>query len=79
MPAGPGADDRHALAGRRLDLERHGRVDALVEHRLEHLVAGVAVAVADGDRLVDLVAAAVLLARRRADAAEDATGTGWCA
>ena len=55
----------------RLDLERHRRLDAH-RLRLEHLVAGVAVAVADGDRLLDLVAAAVLLARRRADAAEHA-------
>ena len=38
--------------------------------RLEHLVAGVAVAVADGDGLLDLVSAAVLLARGGADAAE---------
>ena len=38
--------------------------------RLEDLVAGVAVAVADGDGLLDLVTAAVLLARRRADAAQ---------
>ena len=70
MPAGPGTDDRGAAAGRGLALERQGRVDAFVEHRLEDLVAGVAVAVADGDRLVDLVAAAVLLARGRADPAE---------
>ena len=56
--------------GRRLALERDGRLDVLVEHRLDDLVAGVAVAVADGDRLVDLVAPAVLLARRRADATE---------
>ena len=64
-------DDRGPAAARRLALERQRRVDALVEHRLEHLVAGVAVAVADGDRLVDLVAPAVLLARRRADPTED--------
>ena len=68
----PGADDRGPPAGRRLELERDRRVDVLVEHRLDDLVAGVAVAVADGDRLVDLVAPAVLLARRRADPAEDA-------
>ena len=48
-------------------------------HRQDHLVAGVPVAVADRDRLVHLVAAAVLLARGGADAAEDATGTGWSA
>ena len=66
-----GADDRDALAGGGLDLERHGRLGAR-GLRLEHLVAGVAVAVADGDRLLDLVAPAVLLARRRADAAEHA-------
>src|SRR3954449_10393327 len=47
------------------------RVDVLVEHRLEDLVAGVAVTVADGDGLVDLVAPAVLFARRRADATEN--------
>ena len=46
---------------------------------LQHLVAGVAVAVADGDRLLDLVAPAVLLAGRRADPAEDRWGRGWCA
>ena len=45
---------------------------ALVQHRLEDLVAGVPVAVADGDCLVHLVAPAVLLAWRRADAPEDA-------
>ena len=71
MPAGP----EPMTAARRPDgglaLERQRRVDALVEHRLEDLVAGVAVAVADGDRLVDLVAPAVLLARGRADPAED--------
>ena len=42
------------------------------EHRADDLVAGVAMRVADRDRLVDLVAAAVLLARRRADPPEDA-------
>ena len=66
-----GADDGHPPAGLGLDLERDGRVDPVVEHRLEDLVAGVAVAVPDGDRLVDLVAPAVLLAGRRADPAED--------
>ena len=71
-----GADDRRLAARSGLLLERHRRIDALVEHRLEDLVAGVAVRVADGDRLVDLVAPAVLLARRRADPPEDATGTG---
>ena len=68
---GSRADDRGSPAGRCLALERQRRVDALVEHRLEDLVAGVAVAVADRDRLVDLVAPAVLLARRRADPPED--------
>ena len=67
----PGADDRHALAGRGLDLERDGRLDS-GGLRLQHLVAGVAMRVADGDRLFDLVAPAVLLARRRADPAEHA-------
>ena len=66
-----GADDRGPAAGRGLLLERQRRVDVLVEHRLEDLVARVAVAVADRDRLVDLVAPAVLLARRRADPPED--------
>ena len=59
----------------RSEARQHGRRQVLaylVEHRLEDLVAGVAVGVADGDRLVDLVAPAVLLARRRADAAENA-------
>ena len=75
-PGRPGPDDRGPAAGLRLDLERDRRILALVEHRLDDLVAGVAVRVADRDRLVDLVAPAVLLARRRADPAEDATGTG---
>ena len=69
---GPGADDRGAAPGRGLLLERQRRVDVLVEHRADDLVAGVAVAVADRDRLVDLVATAVLLARRRAHPAEHA-------
>ena len=67
----PGADHRHPLARRRLQLEGDRRVDVLLEHLPQDLVAGVAMAVADRDRLVDLVAAAVLLAGRRADAAED--------
>ena len=74
-----GADDGSRAAGRRLALERHGRVDAVVEHRLEDLVAGVAVAVADGDRLVDLVAPAVLLARAPGRPGRGRTGTGSCA
>ncbi len=68
---GPGADDRGPLAAGRLDLERHGRLHAR-GLRLEHLVARVAVAVADGDGLLHLVPAAVLLARGGADATEDA-------
>ena len=72
MPAGPEPMTAARRPGRGLLLERQRRVDALVEHRPEDLVAGVAVAVADGDRLVDLVAAAVLLARGGADAAEHA-------
>ena len=79
MPAGPEPMTAALRPDARLALERDRRVDAVVEHLLEDLVAGVAVAVADGDRLVDLVAPAVLLARRRADATEDATGTGSCA
>ncbi len=71
-PGRAGADDRRPAAGPGLRLERQRGVDPVVEHRLEDLVAGVAVAVADGDRLVDLVASAVLLARCRADPAEDA-------
>ncbi len=70
-PGRPRPDDGSPAAGLRLDFERHGRVDAVVEHRLQDLVAGVTVAVADRDRLVDLVAAAVLLARRRTDPPED--------
>jgi len=66
----PGADDGHALAGLGLRLERQRRFDAVLLGRQDD-VAGIAVAVADGDRLVDLVAAAVLLARRRADSAQD--------
>src|SRR4051812_11683412 len=68
----PGADDRRRPTRRRLALERQRRILALVEHRLEDLVAGIAVAVADGDRLVHLVAPAVLLARGGTDAPEDA-------
>ena len=64
------ADDRRAPARGRLLFERDGRIDVLVQHGLEDLVAGVPVGIADGDRLVDLVAPAVLLARRRADAPE---------
>ena len=70
-PRRPGADDGRSAPGLRLDLERDRWVHALVEHRLEDLVAGVAVGVADRDRLVHLVAPAVLLARCRADPAED--------
>jgi len=51
-------------------LERQRRLDAALLRR-ENRVAGVAVAVPDGDGLVHLVAAAVVLARRRADAAKD--------
>ena len=66
----PGADDGDTLAGLGLRLERQRRLDAVLLRR-EDDVAGVAVAVADRDRLVHLVAAAVLLAWRRADAAQD--------
>ena len=69
---GTRADDGCTAPRGCLPLERQRRVDALVEHRAQDLVAGVAVAVADRDRLVHLVAAAVLLARRGAHAAEDA-------
>ena len=65
-----GADDGDALARGGLALEGQRRLGASGGLRLEDLVAGVAVAVADGDGLLDLVAAAVLLAGRRADAAE---------
>ena len=65
-------DDRGAPSGWSLALERDRRVDAVVEHGLQDLVAGIAVAVADGDRLVYLIAPTVILARRRADATEDA-------
>ncbi len=67
----PGADDRGPLAAGGLDLERHGCLHAR-GLRLEHLVARVAVAVADGDGLFHLIPAAVLLAGRGAHAAEDA-------
>ena len=76
MPAGPEPMTAASPTAPDLLLERDRRIDALVEHRLEDLVAGVAVRVADGDRLVDLVAPAVLLARRRADAPEHADGNG---
>ncbi len=67
----PGPDDGDPTPGARLDLEGHRWIDAVVEHRLQDLVAGVPMRVADGDRLVHLVAPAVLLARSRADAAEN--------
>ena len=67
---GPGADHGHALAGLGRGLERQRRLDAFLLRR-QDLVAGIAVAVADGDRLVHFVATAVILARRRADPAQD--------
>ena len=67
---GAGADYGDALACPGLRLERQRRLDALFLGRQDD-VTGVAVAVADGDRLVHLVAAAVLLARRRADSPKD--------
>jgi len=69
---GTGADHGDALPRLRLQFERKRRIDVLVPHRLQHLIAGVAVAVADRDRFVHFVATAVVLARRRADASEDA-------
>ena len=70
MPAGPEPMTAARRPGRAPALERQRRVDVLVEHRPDDLVAGVAVAVADRDRLVHLVAPAVLLARGGAHAAE---------
>ncbi len=71
MPAGPDP----TTATRLPRLRARSRTAAAGRCRPSGLarttVAGVAVAVADGDRLVHLVAAAVLLARGRADAAED--------
>ena len=64
------ADDRDALARWRACARRARGAFAPAGLRLQDLVAGVAVAVADGDGLLDLVATAVLLAGRRADAAE---------
>ncbi len=51
-------------------LERQRRLDAVLLRRKHH-VAGVAVAVPDGDRFVHFVAPAVVLARGGADAAQD--------
>ncbi len=76
MPAGPEPMTAAVRPDFDLLLERDRRIDAIVQLRLEDLVAGVAMRVADGDRLIDLVAPAVLLARRRADPPEDARGTG---
>src|SRR5215207_2391045 len=45
-----GADHGSAAAGRGLLLERDGRIEVVVEHRLDDHVPGVAVRVADGDR-----------------------------
>jgi hypothetical protein len=67
----PRPDHGDPLAGLGLELEGDRRVDVPLEHLPEDLVARVAMAVADGDRLVHLVAAAVLLAGRRADTAQD--------
>src|SRR5206468_1683125 len=61
------ADDRHATPGVRL----LGPWDRGRGVHLEHAVRAVAVRVADGDGGVDLLASAVRLARRRADAPED--------
>ncbi len=66
-----GADDGDPPAAGRLDVEGDRRIEALVEHCPDDLVAGVAVAVPDRDRLVDLVPPAMLLAGGRADPAED--------
>ncbi len=65
-------DNGNALTALRLQLERHWRIEIFVPHCLEHLIAGVAVAITNCDRLVNLVAAAVILAWCRADATEDA-------
>ena len=78
MPAGPAPMTATRLPVRADFSNGSGGVDAL-RLRLQDLVAGVAVAVADRDRLVHLVAAAVILARGGADAAQDARGTGWSA
>ena len=65
-----GTDDRHSLAGLGLGLEWQRRLDApLLRH--QDNVPSVAVAVSNCDRLVDLVAAAMVLARRWADPAQD--------
>ena len=69
MPAGPEPMTATRLPVGGLLVEGQRWLDA-GRLGLQHLVAGVAVAVADGDGLLDLVAAAVLLAGRRADAAE---------
>jgi hypothetical protein len=55
-----------------LAFEWDRRVDPVVQHRLEHLIAGISMAVADGDRLVHLVAPAVFFTGRRADPPQDA-------
>ena len=63
------ADDRHAAS--RLRVLRPGDRGRRVD--FQHPIGAIAVAVANGDGGVDLLAAAVRLARRRADPAED----GW--
>ena len=70
-----GAD--HGRRPVRLLLERDRRVEVVVEHRLDDHVAGVAVGVADRDRLVDLVAPAVL--SHGAQTRPGPTGRGWSA
>ena len=61
------ADDRHAAS--RLRVLRPGDRGRRVD--FQHPIGAIAVAVANGDGGVDLLAAAVRLARRRADPAED--------
>ena len=61
-----------ALTSLRLQLKWHRWIEILIPHCLQHLVASVTVAIANRDRLVYLVATAVVFAWRRADATEDA-------
>src|SRR5450759_3506002 len=66
----PGADHGHTFAGLGRGLERQRRLDPFLLRR-QDLVAGIAVAVSNGDGLVHFVASAVVLARSGTDAAED--------
>ena len=67
-----GPNHGNALPSLWLQFEWHRWIEIFIPHCLQYLVAGVAVAITDCNRLVYLIATAVILAWRRADATEDA-------